>query len=822
MPNDIGAGGFMASNKRISLLALGAALASTGALGQTSLPTIEIGGAPLRSTPRAAPSPGPARVAGPARPAPVRSAARSAPVPARVVAPAPAPALSPVVVKYAVPAATYTLSSRELQQTRQFDVGGALQRQAPGVIISDVAGNPYQPQIDFRGFAASPISGTPQGLAVYQNGIRINEAWGDSVNWDLIPNIAMDRLTVVTGNPLFGLNAIGGAVTIDMKNGFTYQGFELDARAGSFARRQAAMQYGVQSGAFASYLAMEAAGDKGYRHFSGSDVKRLYGDVGYRGDSGEIHANVTVAQNRFGASGPAPVELTNFDPAAVYTTPQNYKNTLAMYDINGNVQPDEHWKLVGDVHFRAFDQARRDGNATEFECQQGEAFCENENGDETSIPNYFDGAAAIGVIDRTWIRSRTIGGTVQATNEDLYFGFHNKITFGTSYDHGWTHFSANETLGVIQPNLVVASIGHIVEEPASGIQSVSVTASNDYLGVYALDTLDVTDKLAATVGARFNRAGISLYDLRGTQINGSGVYTRINPVAGLTYKLLPNVSAYASYSEANRAPTPLELGCSDPNRPCLIDNFLVSDPPLQQVVSHTIETGLRGNVGLPALVPAAADYLPGELTWSAGLYRTYNFNDILSVPSAVGGRGYFKNAGTTLRQGVEASLRYSDERLSAWLSYTLTDATFQSALILGAPNNPLALANGIGDVLVTPGANIPSIPRHRLKAGADYALTKQWKIGGDIVYAAGTWMREDEINAFGTLPSYALINMRTSWQATPNVQFYGLLENAANVRTRSFGTFFSTTAIPFLPFNNPRMVSLGPPLALFGGVKISF
>ncbi len=796
----------MALDKRISLIALGAALAASDSFAQTSLPTIEVGGAPLRATARPIPM----------RPAPAPNrAAPAAPVPA-----APAP-VSPIVVKYAVPAATYTLSSKELQQTRQFDVAGALQRQAPGVIISDVAGNPFQPQIDFRGFVASPISGTPQGLAVYQNGIRINEAWGDAVNWDLIPSIAMDRLTVVSGNPLFGLNAIGGAVTIDMKNGFTYQGFEFDARAGSFARRQAAMQYGVQSGAFASYLAMEAAGDKGYRHFSGSHIKRLYGDVGYRGESGEIHANVTLAQNRFGASGPAPVELTNVDPGAVYTTPQNYKNTLAMFDLNGNVAPDEHWKLLGDIHFRAFDQARVDGNATEFNSCGDVMLC-NGDGDPTNLPDLFSGAASLGVIDNTWTRSRTIGGTVQAVNDDLYFGFHNKITFGVSYDHGWTAFAANETLGVIQPNLVVGLTGPIVEEPASGISSVSVRASNDYLGVYALDTLDITDRLTATAGARFNRAGISLYDLRSTQINGAGVYTRINPVAGLTYKILPNVSAYASYSEANRAPTPLELGCSDPARPCLIDNFLVSDPPLKQVVSHTIETGLRGNVALPALAPVAADYLPGELTWSAGLYRTYSFNDILSVPSQVGGRGYFTNAGTTLRQGVEASLRYADERLSAWLSYTLTDATFQSTILLGAPNNPLAIAFTGGNELITPGANIPSIPRHRLKAGADYAVTPQWRVGGDIVYAAGTWLREDEINAFGTLPPYALVNFRTSWQATPNVQFYGLLENAANVRARSFGTFFDRAAISFLPFTNPKMVSLGPPLGLFGGVKISF
>jgi len=805
----------MPFRKRSSILALSAALGSTSALAQQSLPTIEVGGAPLRSASRPS-APAPSRPA-----APVHAAGRSAPAPALAPTPAPAAPVSPIVT-YAVPATTYTLSSRELANSRKFDVAGALQREAPGVIINDVGGNPFMPEVDFRGFNASPVAGTPQGLAVYQNGIRINEAWGDSVNWDLIPNIAIDRLTVVTGNPLFGLNAIGGAITLDMKNGFTYQGFETDTRFGSWARRQAAMQYGVQSGPYAAYLAMEAAGDNGFRHFSGSHIKRMYGDVGYRGDSGEIHATVTLAQNRFGASGPAPVDLTNLDPGATYTTPQAIKNTLAMYDLNGAFQPSETWKLFGDVHYRAFDQARVDGNTTDFQCEAGAAVCQNGDGADTSIPNFFDGAAPLGVINRTWTRSRTIGGTVQATNEDRYFGFHNKFTFGVSYDHGWTAFAANEELGVIQGDLVVGGVGYIVDEPASGISSVSMRAANDYLGVYALDSLDLTDKLTATVGARFNRAGISLYDLRGTELNGNGTFTRINPMAGLTYKILPNVSAYASYSEANRAPTPLELGCADPNRPCLIDNFLVSDPPLKQVVANTVETGLRGNVNLPSILPAAAGYFPGRLDWSAGLFRTNNFNDILAVPSAVNGRGYFTNAGNTLRQGVEASLRYSDERLSAYLNYTLTDATFRSTILLGSPNNPAAVALGVGDILVTPGANLTSVPKHRLKAGADYSVTKQWRVGGDVVYASGPWVRGDEINMFGTLSPYTLVNLRTSYQATPNIQFYGLLENVGSVRSRSFGTFFDTTAISFMPFVNPRMVSLGPPMGIFGGVKITY
>ena len=802
----------MTSKLNISFLALSAALSATAAFAQQSLPTIEIGGAPLRAASRPAPRPAAAPV--------IRSASRAA-APASTPTPA-APAVSPVVVQYAVPAAAYTLSATELQNTRAFDLVGNLQRQTPGLTVNDVAGNPFQPEVDYRGFLASPIAGTPQGLAVYQGGVRINEAWGDNVYWDMIPNIAIDRFSVVSGNPLFGLNAIGGAVTLDMKNGFTYQGFEIDGRGGSRSRRQAAMQYGVRSGDYAAYLAMEALGDKGYRQFSGANIKRLYGDVGYRGDSGEIHANVTLAHNKIGASGPAPVNLTNIDESSVFTTPQTLRNTLSMFDLNGVFQPTPSWKLFGDVHYRAFDQARVDGNTTEFECEAGEAVCEDDNGNETNIPNFFDGQSPIGSIDRTWTRSRTVGGTVQATNDDHYFGFHNKITFGVSYDQGWSGFQANQEIGVIQPNLVVGGIGHVVEEQASGIASVNVRASNSYLGVYALDTLDVTDRLKLTAGARFNRAGVSLYDLRGTALNGAGVFTRINPVGGLTYEVLPNTFFYGSYSEANRAPTPLELGCSDPARPCLIDTFLVADPPLKQVESNTVEAGLRGVLSVPTILPEAGGYFPGQLTWSAGIFRTNNFNDILAVPSTINGRGYFTNAGSTRREGVEVSLRYTDERLSAYANYTMTHATFRSLIILGAPDNPLAQLVGNGSIVVTPGANLSSVAPHRFKAGADYAITPQWRVGGDILYSAGSFIRGDEINIGGRLPSYAIVNLRGSYQVTPNIQLYGLLENVTNTRSRNFGTWFDTGDISFLSFTNPRMVSLGPPLGVYGGVKITY
>ena len=82
--------------------------------------------------------------------------------------------------------------------------------------------------------------GTPQGLAVYQSGVRINEAFGDTVNWDLIPDIAIGRVDVVGSNPVYGLNALGGAIVLTMKNGFEDPGGTLEASGGSWGHLQGA------------------------------------------------------------------------------------------------------------------------------------------------------------------------------------------------------------------------------------------------------------------------------------------------------------------------------------------------------------------------------------------------------------------------------------------------------------------------------------------------------------------------------------------------------------------------------------------------------
>ena len=121
-----------------------------------------------------------------------------------------------------VPGALQSLNPDQITAQHGGSLLSVLGSQTAGVSLNDVQGNGLFQNLRFHGFDASPLQGVPQGLAVYQNGVRLNEAFGDTVNWDAIPQNAIARMDVWTSNPVFGLNALGGAVSMVMKNGFTW------------------------------------------------------------------------------------------------------------------------------------------------------------------------------------------------------------------------------------------------------------------------------------------------------------------------------------------------------------------------------------------------------------------------------------------------------------------------------------------------------------------------------------------------------------------------------------------------------------------------
>ena len=262
---------------------------------------------------------------------------------------------------------------------------------------------------------------------------------------------------------------------------------------------------------------------------------------------------------------------------------------------------------------------------------------------------------------------------------------------------------------------------------------------------------------------------------------------------------------YGGYAEANRAPTPLELACSDPLRPCLIDSALVADPNLKQVVSHTFEAGLRGRF----------DIAGGLLNWTLGAYHTLNTDDIIGVASPIPGHEFFQNAGNTLRQGIEAQASYKWDRWNVYANFTSVDATFRNALTLSSPFNPFANANG--NIFVVPGDHLAGIPNFRFKAGAEYRISDPWKIGADLYVIGSQYLVGDESNQNPKVPAYWTVNLHSSYQVTKNVELFALVKNLFNQHYYVYGTFFDVASFPYLNLTDPRTFVPGMPFAFYVG-----
>jgi iron complex outermembrane receptor protein len=736
-----------------------------------------------------------------------------------------------------IPAMVQTVPAEDFARTNSQNVTDTLQQQIPGVVSIDVNGNDFAQDLRYRGFVASPIQGTPQGLAVYQNGIRLNEAFGDTVNWDLISPQAIYRADVFTNNPVFGLNALGGAVSLQMKNGFLWQGLTAQILGGYNGRVSGLFEYGKQIDDYSLYITADATHDDGWRFFSPSSIYRLYGDLGYRTPGNELHLIASGASSNVGIIGATPILLIDSDYRSVYTSPQFSLNQAGSLAFTGKFDINPDWTIQSNFYLRSFEQRHVDGNdASIQDCglpgpPTGQ-LCDTNNGSfiinqqgqivpSTGSANPFP----YGVIDRTWVHGNTVGTLLQATDTGKILDHDNYLNFGGSVDRSWLSYSATATLGVIQPDFVIVNGGIpgggqiIQDQSLTDIISTYITGTTTYYGLFALDTFNAAPGLDFTAGGRLNVAVITTQDASGTapQLNASDTFTRLNPVVGMTYKLLPNLTAYAGYSEANRAPTPLELNCSSSTRPCILASTLISDPPLQQVVSHTLEAGLRGNYAIPA---------GGSIAWKAGLYRTDSTNDIIQLASVVLGTGYFTNVPATLRQGVEAGANLSMGAFSAYINYAYLDATYQFAGTLSSPFNPFADANG--NIFVRPGDHIPNNPRQQLKVGGDYAFTPEFKAGFDVLVVGSQYYVGDNSNQNPQLPLYWVANLHASYQITNNVQVFGLVNNLFNNHYATYGTFFDQTTDGQFAGNpvdfvkDPRTITPAQPIAFYGGVKVTF
>ncbi len=703
-------------------------------------------------------------------------------------------------------------TAEELKEQRALDIADFMKRNLASVFVNEAQNNPLQPDVQYRGFVGSHLLGLPQGIAVYQDGVRVNEPFGDTVNWALIPDSAIEALYLMPGsNPLFGLNALGGAIAIETKDGFTNSGTGGEVYGGSFGRVGLQVETGGSPNErFGYFLTGSYLEEDGWRDYSPSEATQLFGTLGWRSAATAIDLSLTLADTDLIGNGAAPVDLLEIDRKAIFTRPDQTKNELSLVSLIAEHSLSSTLSITGSIYVRNSDISTLNGDDSDFEecendpgfiCEEGddeERLVFDQNDNPISASDEVEGAT----VNRTNTEQSSIGIGFQASWTGELASRKNLFVLGTSYDNSSVDFNANTELGELDDTRFAIPSGLFVGDSFTQLKADAAS-----LSLYFSNTFSLSDSVALTISGRYNDIDIALRDQLGTELNGDHSFERFNPAIGVTSRLSNTVAFYVGYSESNRAPTPVELTCADEDDPCRLPNAFLADPPLEQVVAETFEAGLRGR------------WIGGN--WHAGVFRTTSKDDILFISAgALTNQGFFDNVGRTRRAGTEINLDgRAGDSVDWFLNYTRLDTTFRESLSFPSPNNPLAID---GEVSVQPGDRLPLIPRQLFKAGIRASIGDRVTIGGEVLSGGDFHMRGDEGNDLERIGGYSVLNLRGAYGVNENVRVFLNVDNVLDEEYETFGLIGEADEVLGDDFGDRRFFSPAAPRAAWLGVQVTF
>ena len=654
-----------------------------------------------------------------------------------------------------VPANIQQISVSTIDRLASATLSGSLNQLAGGVNLNDTEGTPFQENLNFRGFTASPVLGTPEGVSVYVDGVRVNEAFGDVVNWDLIPQGAISSLEVIPGaNPVFGFNTLGGAISITTKRGFDDPGTHVEIYGGSFGRHVEQVDTGGHDRHFDYYLGGTVFDDHGWGDENPSRVRQVYGEVGYRDSLNDASLNLTYADNTLYGNQTLPLSLLS-DPYQSYTWPDIQTNQMVFLNFEERRRLTSKWTLTAKGYFRRVST---------------DIFNSNVNGNFDPTQPVGPGNEPMGNAIEGIDQYRP-GAALQIAGHSLLAGHRNTLIVGASYDPAWTNYRQfSQQAGTARDTL----------SSSPAVLGTLLHAVNNYSGVYFSDTLGLTRKLFLNVAGRYNHASVTLQDRLGTALNGHDVYNHFDPSVGLTFNPTRTLTLYANYDQGTRVPTPMELTCANPTAPCTLPDAFTSDPPLKAVTAKNFEVGARGQLGR-------------SLSFTASVFRTNLDNDIQFVAAGNGiiSSGYFVNVGQTRRQGLSLGLHGRKGPFELGVHYSFVQATFQSPLTLNSPNNSTAAPIDCAtctDIRVLPGDRIPGIPENIVKLNAQYA-SGALTLGVNVVGQSDIYAQGDENNrdVNGPIPGFFLVNLNAGYSLSSRWRVFASIDNVFDQRYYTYG-----------------------------------
>ncbi|MDE1179182.1 TonB-dependent receptor [Paraburkholderia sp.] len=697
-----------------------------------------------------------------------------------------------------VPANVQTFRGRDIEQQHPATLGDYFAQNLPGVDIADAQGNPSQPDINYRGFTASPLLGTPQGLSVFLDGVRINEPFGDVVNWDLIPQAAIDTIQLIPGsNPSFGLNTLGGALAITTRNGSANPGGEAEVSFGSFGRKTAQIQQGGTIGSNLDYyFTANVTNDNGWADHNSSQLRQAFGKLRYHDADTTISVSMGGADNHLNGSQTIPRSFLD-NRSQAYTFPDTNQNSVGYLTIAGEHYFSPNVELSGNVYYRHYRNTNISSNVND---DFGEVD-DDGNINTTQATN-----------DKSVILTDSYGASLQLTLLNRLAGMDNQLIIGAAGDFANSHFTQTSQDAEFTDTRATVGIGDF--EPQTDAKT-----RNQTYGVYFENTLAFNEQWSMTLAGRYNWSKAVIADESGVQplLDGNHTFSRFNPAIGVNWNPTAYLTAYATYNEGMRSPTAIELACADPAAPCSLPNDFIADPSLKPVISKTFEVGARGRIG-------------ASTTWSAAVYSTTLDDDIQFVSSegAASTLGYFMNVGKTRRQGLELAGRSRFGPVAIAASYSYVNATYRSSWDESSASN--SSADGNGNISVKSGDRIPGIPANTVKLRLDYTPFAKWNIGTNLTYRGSIFARGDENNqdVNGRIAGYFLIDLDTTYNITKQLQVFATVKNLLNKKYANFGilgeNFFNGPNHTFDGANpvNEQFLGLGAPRGAWIGMRYAW
>ncbi|HKT94001.1 MAG TPA: TonB-dependent receptor, partial [Paraburkholderia sp.] len=390
-----------------------------------------------------------------------------------------------------VPANVQTVSAQDIATQHRETLTDFFAANLPGVSVTDAQGNPFQMNLNYRGFTASPVLGTPQGLSVFVDGVRVNEPFGDVVNWDLIPTGAIDKIQLIPGsNPVYGLNTLGGAIAITTKNGRTSPGGDIDLSGGSWGRKSAQFEQGGTFGPHVDYYAnANVTNDNGWADHNASRVRQAFGKLRYIDDDTTLSISGGGADNQLYGSQTIPRSFLD-NPKQAYTFPDLNRNSVGYLTLSGDHFFNDNVELSGNAYYRHL---------------RNENVSSNNNTDFGSIDANGNVDTLEGTNVDSIVTTDSFGASLQLTLLGKLGGIGSQLVAGVAADFANSHYVSSSQDASFTPERATVGIGDFVQ------QTDAKTRNANY-GVYLNETLTFTPQWTLTLSGRYDWASARIAD----------------------------------------------------------------------------------------------------------------------------------------------------------------------------------------------------------------------------------------------------------------------------------------------------------------------